>query len=72
MVPSNLDITILRDLWDCQMECLSGSGKYVSGIPNYSAKVGDGFSLPEILGWNGSGESQVSALKDPSTSFTGT
>lgn len=50
MVTSNLDITILRDLWVCQMECLSGSGKSASGIPNYSAKVGDGLSLHEVLG----------------------
>lgn len=72
VVTSNLDITILRDLWVCQMECLSGSGKCASGTPNYSAKVRDGLSLPEVLGQNGSGESQVSALRDPSTCFTGT
>ena len=50
MVTSNLDMTTLRGLWDCQMECLSGGGKYASGKHNYSAKRGDGFSLPEVLG----------------------
>lgn len=71
MVTSNLDMTILRCLWDCQMECLSGGRKYASVRHNYSAKIGDSFSLHEILGYDGSGKSQVSAMRDPSICFTG-